>query len=175
VASIKLLNAPISKTHPTLFKLITLLAVTNFAISVFLIFGDAQALINFNKFPEGGIFPPLWFYASMWTLAGFWLLYGLKGNGGYKWTRRGLTLSGMVGGFWAFGFWTSFVSGTILGVSAPLLWSMYSAFCVIMTGEPVINPLAAVVSNNLRGSESQVPEEQTKIDRERTARIKDHD
>lgn len=141
----------ISKTHPTLFKLIVLIALVNFGISAFLIAGDPQVLINFKEFPENGIVPPLWVYAIAWTVAGAMLLYGLKGNGMYKWTRRGLTLSSMIGGFWAFGFWTSFYVGNILGISGPFCWTIYSALCVIMTGEPVINPLSAVVSNGITG------------------------
>lgn len=142
-----MLHPPTRKSHPTLFKLVCTLAAVNLIISIFLILGSPQALINFSRFPETGIVPPLYVYSIGWIIAAWMLMHGLKGNSSYRWTRRGLTLSAMIGGFWAFGFWTSFITGRILGISAPLLWSFYSAVCVVITGEPAINPLSVLIAN----------------------------
>lgn len=163
-------KSPIRKTHPTLYRLIFLLAIVNIVISVFLAFGEPASLINFKKIPDEGIFPPLWFYSIPWTIASVWLLHGLSGNGNYKWTRRGLTLSAMVGGFWAFGFVASFLTGRILGISAPLLWSMYAALCVIVTNEPVINPLAAAIQTSFNSEPVTTPHSVIK----RSKKIRDH-
>lgn len=140
---------PLFKHHPNLFRVLVGIAVVNIIMAIMLINDDPQRLINFRRLPEQGIVPPLSFWAFLFGMAGLMILVGAFLRGRYAWARRGLIISAAVGGFWAFGFIIQYMQGTILGISAPLLWSFYTYICITATNEPSLNPLSAVLQQDI--------------------------
>lgn len=132
--------------HPKLFRNLMAICFVNIVISAAILFGSYQLVISFRNVPATPIFPPLWFYTLFWLIGAAMILFGSLKPKEYKWARRGLVLSSMVGAFWAFGFWASLVNGTTVGISAPLFWTFYTIIVYTSITEPPINPITASLS-----------------------------
>lgn len=137
-----------AQTHPNLLRINGAIAFVNFVMAILLFVDDPQRLINFRRLPESGIVPPLPFWGVLFGFAGLLIVIGIVRNW-TSWTRQGLVISSAIGGFWAFGFIIQYWSGTILGISAPLLWLFYTYIAITATKEPFVNPLSAALQQDI--------------------------
>lgn len=130
--------------HPVLFMLLLVKAAVMVVLIYFLIF-QPELAVSFNKPVENPL--PLAFWAIPFGINTVMFIIGaFSKNGGYKWARRGLVFGSIMGGYWAAGFWFALYAGTVIGVSAPLLWTLYCVNCVILSREPAINPVSSVIA-----------------------------
>jgi hypothetical protein len=137
------------RKHPTLFKTILLIAISNLLISAFTLFDSPKASLSFTRITTiGALHSPAFWYISF-AFTGVFCLHGAL-TSKYFMARVGLALSSALGGFLAIGFWLSyFTSPKAVGISAPVVWSFYTLICIINSAEPAANPLSATLQQNI--------------------------
>lgn len=144
-------QVPLKQAHSTLFWLLVVMAAMLLVLAGFLIFEDGDKVIAYTRSrPDRQLIPlPAW--GTLFAINALLFLRGaFSRNGGYKWARYGLIYGAILGGYWAAGFWLVFLQGTILGVSAPVLWTMYCLICVVLCKEPAINPVTLALMQHQR-------------------------
>lgn len=136
---------PLRKTHPNMFRNLLVWDLYTLAISGLLLLGKAHLLIPDAVLaqPQG---IPLEFWGVVYLLIGLALLYGIMtAKGRHNWARRAMVAAAFVGGFWAFGFWSLYFQGLTPLLTAPLLWTLYTAKMMIWASEPTFNPIASAI------------------------------
>lgn len=139
----------LSRKHPNLFKMILLVAVCNLIIAGFTLFDSPRASLSFTRITSITVFHEPAFWYISFGLAGILCLIGALTTK-YTLARVGLIISAAIGGFLALGFWLSyFTAAKSVGISAPVIWTFYTLICIINSSEPSVNPLSAVLQQDI--------------------------
>lgn len=136
------------KKHPTLFRTVFLIGLTNLVIALFTLFDSPRASISFTRITSIPFFHQPAFWIVIFGLAGIMCMHGAF-TSKYAMARVGLVLSAAIGSFLAIGFWLSYFSANIVGISAPVIWMFYTIICIINSSEPDMNPLSAVLQQDI--------------------------
>jgi hypothetical protein len=143
------MGVSLHKKHPNLFRMILLVAVSNLTIASFVALDSPKASISFTRILSIGLVHHPIFWVTLFTVSGILLLLGSFGCNKYMFARIGLVMSAGIGSFLALGFWLSYFSGNVVGVSAPVIWTFYTFVCIINSSEPTVNPLSATLQQNI--------------------------
>lgn len=139
---------PLSRKHPTLFKSVLLVACSNLIIAGFTLFDSPRASLSFTRITSIALVHEPLFWFTAFFIAGVICLHGALTTK-YSMARAGLIMSAAIGAFLALGFWLSYFSANIVGISAPVIWSFYTLICIINSSEPMVNPLSAALQQDI--------------------------
>lgn len=134
--------------HPNLFKTILLIGISNMIIAGFTLFDSPRASLSFMRITSIGIVHQAYFWYVLFFIASILCLHGALTTK-YLMARIGLVFSAAIGGFLALGFWLSYFSARVVGISAPVIWSFYTIICIINSSEPTINPLSVALQQDI--------------------------
>lgn len=134
--------------HPNLFKTILVVGLSNLVIAGFTLFNSPKASISFTRITSISLVHQSYFWYILFFFAAVLCLFGALTTK-YILARIGLIFSAAIGGFLALGFWLSYFSAGVIGISAPVIWTFYTLICIINSSEPTVNPLSAVLQQNI--------------------------
>lgn len=137
--------------HPNLFKMILLVGISNLVIAMFTAFDSPRASTSFTRIASIDLVHRPSFWVVIFLVSGLMCLAGACSTK-YQYARFGLILSAAVGSFLALGFWLSYFSIGTVGISAPVIWTFYSIVCIIYSSEPSVNPLSALLQQDIHST-----------------------
>lgn len=138
----------LARKHPNLFKTILLVGTSNLLIALFEILDPKRASISFNRITSIALVHRPAFWATLFTVAAAFCLGGIFTHK-YQLARVGLMISAAIGAFLSIGFWVSYFSTSVIGISAPIIWTFYALICIINSSEPTANPLSAALQQDI--------------------------
>ena len=141
------MEASLYSRHQTLFWLLVAKTCVMLALAWFLLTAPVSSTIAYTKQPAAN--PGLGWWAALFIVNAVLYAIGALWKHAYRFARWGLSMGTYLGAYWAIGFWYSYFHGLILGISAPLLWTLYALNCFILSKEPSINPMS--IYSNVMG------------------------